>query len=340
MDYPLSTLRSFADVAMDFRKLEPWKYWDERQYFGIENDRSGEIDWVSIMGSRGEHRSLVIYLGVQGFQGFNKLVAGPDDFGTETDQRDTVLNQIMLKIYYGNRNEMEEEDLEIFKRLKINPKGQYQFFQVRSFMPYHYPVMPDQVQLKYITDVLRISILLFEDYQKAGLQLVEGSKHLMLRSLENERNLDFYYEEPPALQAELALPVLHPFLLNRIKREVPRSDDLEHCFGVMILTRPIKEEGDDCPVFPSLLFSIMRDSGQIHRIQLIKDSSDHGALQKFMLEELTALGSIPATILIDSSKAALILESLCDELGIEMFLAPDEEEFTDFAEGILKMNLE
>ena len=338
MEYSPSLLRSFADHAIEFRKLEPWKTWYETQYFGVLNEATNEVDWVSIMGNSGEHRSIAIYLGSKGYQGFDRMLAAPSFFRTPAEDLNNVMDQSMLKVFYGNRNEIDQNDIEIFEKLNYRPKGRHQYFQAQSFQPFQFPQSASEAQLKYIVRVMKITMQVFRNHETHDLKLEEGNKRLIIRSLDERGGiLDFYYDDPPEPQDEGTIPLLHPFLLNRIKQDVPRSEDFEHCFGVVVMPRPIQEENDPHPVFPSLVYSIMRGSGYVHKIEVVKDSGDVSVFQKFYLEELVALGKIPGTILVDSHKAAVVLQSVCNALDIKMLVVEDEEEFNDFIEGLINM---
>jgi len=47
---------------------------EETDLIGIENPETGEIGFISVMGSIGEYESVAVYLGAEGFYGFIDFV--------------------------------------------------------------------------------------------------------------------------------------------------------------------------------------------------------------------------------------------------------------------------
>ena len=62
--------RTLCDLAIKVKNLAPWAWMEETDVFGIENPDTGELGFVSIMGSIGEYRAIAFYLGIEGFYDF------------------------------------------------------------------------------------------------------------------------------------------------------------------------------------------------------------------------------------------------------------------------------
>src|SRR5947209_235334 len=66
----LEAWRQLYELAGKLKELAPWEWMDESEIFGVESPEDGEIGFVSVMGARGEHLAIGIYLGAEGLYGF------------------------------------------------------------------------------------------------------------------------------------------------------------------------------------------------------------------------------------------------------------------------------
>lgn len=55
------------DIAIQVKNLAPWQWMEETDVFGVANPDTGELGFVSVMGSVGEYEAVAVYLGAEGF---------------------------------------------------------------------------------------------------------------------------------------------------------------------------------------------------------------------------------------------------------------------------------
>src|SRR5579883_1296812 len=59
--------------------LKPWEWMTEDQMFAVQDPKSGELGICSIMGMRGEHLAVALYLGGEGLWGYERMADARDE---------------------------------------------------------------------------------------------------------------------------------------------------------------------------------------------------------------------------------------------------------------------
>jgi len=72
----LNKWKKLYEAAIAFRKIEPWTWMTERDIFGVQNPRTGDIGYCCIMGELGEMLAIAVYNGTEGLQGYLKMQKG------------------------------------------------------------------------------------------------------------------------------------------------------------------------------------------------------------------------------------------------------------------------
>jgi len=62
----LEEWRRLYQATMRVKELAPWDWMTETDIFGVRDPEIHETGFVSVMGMRGEHFSLAVYLGGRG----------------------------------------------------------------------------------------------------------------------------------------------------------------------------------------------------------------------------------------------------------------------------------
>src|SRR5205085_8579894 len=113
----------------------PWEWMDESEIFGVESPEDGEIGFVSVMGARGEHLAIGIYLGAEGLYGFW-------DFQNEGHEKEplALFDIPQLQASFEDREQLKKEDREVIKKLSLKFRGKQNYPMFRSsksgFMPW------------------------------------------------------------------------------------------------------------------------------------------------------------------------------------------------------------
>src|SRR3989454_4179046 len=124
--------RELFDLAIQTKELKPWRWMEEIDLIGIENPETGEIGFISVMGSLGEHEAVALYLGAEGLYDFIDL---------HTDESATAHRALEirhLQAAFSERKYLEKEDRDLIKQLGLKfSGGAWPMF--RSYRPGYLP---------------------------------------------------------------------------------------------------------------------------------------------------------------------------------------------------------
>lgn len=114
----LDEWRRLYDAFAAIKELAPWEFMEEDEIFALENPENGDVGFVSVMGSLGEHFAVAVYLGVEALYRFWAMQEmGPalrPEFLLETPQ---------LQASFEDREELEQEDRAVIKDLGRKYRG-------------------------------------------------------------------------------------------------------------------------------------------------------------------------------------------------------------------------
>ena len=125
--------RELFDLSTQVKDLKPWRWMEETDLIGIENPETGEIGFISVMGSLGEHEAIALYLGAEGLYEFIDLHT--DD--SSTAQR--VLENRHLQAAFSERKFLEKQDRDLIKQLGLKFSGRRAWPMFRSYRPGYVP---------------------------------------------------------------------------------------------------------------------------------------------------------------------------------------------------------
>ncbi len=106
-------------VAMDFKEMAPWQWMTDADLFGVENPRDGETGWCAILGSEGQEFGLLVFLGAEGFQMYNRIAM--DEAGAKSFE---VWARVpLLSMMFVDRQELQQRDHEMIRSLGLRFRG-------------------------------------------------------------------------------------------------------------------------------------------------------------------------------------------------------------------------
>ncbi len=139
--------RELFDLATQVKDLKPWRWMEETDLIGIENPETGEIGFMSVMGSLGEHEAVALYLGAEGLYEFIDLHT--DD----SSRAERVLENRHVQAAFSERKYLEKEDRDIIKQLGLKFRGgAWPMF--RSYRPGYLPWLVTLNEAKFLIHAL------------------------------------------------------------------------------------------------------------------------------------------------------------------------------------------
>ncbi len=130
-------------AAIRVKEMAPWEWMFEADLFGVRNVDTGEVGFVSVMGTLGEHLSVAVYLGDEGLSGFWMLHM--DD---SPDHPEQVLEVPQLQASFEDRDMLTNQDRRVIKELGLKFRGRKAWPLFRSYRPGYFPwyLEPDEAQ--------------------------------------------------------------------------------------------------------------------------------------------------------------------------------------------------
>lgn len=136
------------EAAIAVKELAPWAWMTEEAVFGVQNPETGQIGFVSVMGTLGEHYAIAVYLGREGLDGFWKVHRGQMDYPEE------LLHVPHLQLSFENRNELTQKDRDEIKALELRFRGRHEWPMFRSYRPGYFPWYLEAEETQFLALVL------------------------------------------------------------------------------------------------------------------------------------------------------------------------------------------
>lgn len=311
--------RQLFELAIEVKKLKPWRWVEETDLIGIENPATGEIGFISVMGALGEYEAVALYLGAEGFYGFIDL--------QEQDSRsDQVIALNHLQVAFSDRKYLEKEDLDLIKRLGLKFKGAGAWPMFRSYRNGYLPwfITRDEAQflvhaLSQIIDVATKVRDKAQPFHPTGR--VEKGGYLMRVSRKTDAGL--VWEDQvwriPKPHSEPIRAVVDASLLESLK-QISRST-LEFEIDLNLLPAGIGEAVQR-PVAAYMLMAADNDSGYIFGFELLSAQDSLAAMYSRLPNAVANILSeariVPTRMAVRSGKLHGLLKPLAQILNIEL----------------------
>ena len=318
----LEEWRQLYEAAIAFKEARPWEWMTEAHLFGVRNPETKEIGYGSIMGMRGEHFALAVYLGSEGLDGFWRM---------ETLQEPDpafLLEIPLLQASFEDRRELRRQDLQVIKSLGLKFRGRKAWPLFRSYVPGYFPWFLTAEEARFLTlalqQALEVALRVREDPTLLD-PLQEGL--YLVRTPERRGEALAWKDEwmrPPPLEARPSPPPIEEADLAAMRAQLPRRPiGLE--VDLFIMPVYIRDKDDPRPYFPYILLAVESKSGFVLGSELLAPKPSLDAVwakapERFV-DALRRLGVIPAKIFVARERVWRLLEPVATPLGIRLVQA-------------------
>ncbi|MBT9777201.1 hypothetical protein GPL15_11875 [Clostridium sp. MCC353] len=149
----LEMWRELYDLAIEIKKLEPWKYLWDMDLIEMHLPGYQEPVYCSVMGKGGECYGIGLYEGSEGLADFN-MIATADKFMLPAAY--VMGDQSNLSCYFGDREEVPREQKAVIKELGLKFRGRGQWIYFESFKKRYLSYIPDERETKVLLDTYRV----------------------------------------------------------------------------------------------------------------------------------------------------------------------------------------
>jgi len=321
MDLPgptLDELRRLYEAAAHLKQEGPWEWMLEDEIFGVRNPETGEVGYVSIMGTLGEHLALALYLGSEGLYGFWRLSQGQ-----EPDIPELILETRHLQVSFEDRNTLHAKDRETIKALGLKFRGQQAWPMFRSYVAGHAPwfVTPEEARflLVAIEQALEVTRRLHDDPEP--LEPPDRDQYLV-RVHTEQGWVDEWFTPPPPPQ--YMPPAPDPERLADMRRSLPHQQWILQA-SLSLMGIYVREKDQARPYLPYLLLVVEAASGMIFGTELLfaepSLESMWGKVQAEFVNILTRMQGVPYRIEVPDKRLHSLLAPIAAGLGTQLHIS-------------------
>ncbi|MCI0412643.1 hypothetical protein L0222_07565 [bacterium] len=297
--------------AIRFRELEPWKWMEEADVFGIQDPGTSQIGYGTIMGILGEVLAFCVYRGSGGLTFHQRLL---DDAMTKDD---FIAERNHLMVEFVAKKELEPEDKKIIAILGLRFQGTKQYPQFRSHLPGYCPWFVNESEARFLAFALLCAIDASLLKQKDPSFLFRSREAEYLTYIPKERgSFSKIWQKPapiPVPEIQIPQPNVHEIRSRNLRKD---SAWQAHWFFL-----PGAIQDKERPYFPKCLMIAHEKSGFIIAMEVVHPEEGSPAdLEKKILQSMDETNLLPSEIQVLDQRVHQALAPLGELLGIRIVL--------------------
>lgn len=305
-----------------FRKLAPWQWINGTSLLGVRDLISGEIDWCSIMGQRGQTFGVAIYPGEAGLRSLQRMIDhGPDEF-------DAILQQTAHVLTFNDRNGITKDMAVILKACDRRYRGANAWPELITYDPGFFPMPPrDVVTLTRTITVLDCLFGMFINAAKdPGWDLADDRDRAWV-ALPEADGMTPIVRRAIQVIPPLSLPVIPVDQVSvgriRAQRRAPGHQVLLDWFPSDAVIDGTDAAGR--PYFVMHLLAFDTSTGMILAAEVSRFATVWTDLAQVLLR-ISEQSGVPSQVCVRRSEALTILGPLAQALGTKLTLQTNAAE--------------
>ncbi|MBF0497515.1 MAG: hypothetical protein HQK58_13225 [Deltaproteobacteria bacterium] len=310
-------------LAGEIKRLEPWTWMSEQNLFGVQNPKTGEIGYCSIMGALGEMYAIAVYLGPEGLIGWRKLSSGDVDI----DHPDAMHIQKCLMLSFEDRDFIEKEDFKTIKLLGLKFRGRNAWPQFRSYQPGYVPWYLAREEASVLVTALTQALNVIKRFKENNSLLIPPDKksifvRIPMKGSAAEEWTDAWMPPPPADRNDLLTFQPDEIRIRRVKKNSQRQRggwEMDYFYF------PVPIDEGERPYFPTVFVIVDHSRGLVLQNWLGRQSELYSDFQEIILGILEQLKVYPEEILVGKPEAFQLLGQITSGLGTELRLVEELE---------------
>ncbi len=265
--------RQLYDLARQIHEMAPWQWMTEVDVFGVQNPATGEVGFVSVMGSAGEHFGIAVYRGGAGLHQFLYIQDSYDMLGDEIAL--DILDVPQLQLSFEDRDVLEAKERAAIRELGLKFRGRNAWPLFRSTEPGWLPWFINQKDAQFLVPVLE-QLLAFAPRLKEPNTFFDSfqDERFLVRVAHKEGKALVWEDQmthvPFVAPEALKIPLDAQLLTEFAKLPIVRTT-IE--FDVFNMLAPTLDERRR-PFFPYMLLMVDAKSGMIVGQDMFKPEPD------------------------------------------------------------------
>src|SRR3954451_3905396 len=238
--------RMLYETAALIKELSPWEWMRETDVFGVQDPKTEEIGFVSVMGMLGEHYGMSLYPNPKALYDFWAL----EEAGPEINP-DALLEIPQLQVSFEDRDELDNRDRKVIKELGFRFRGRKEWPMFRGYRPGFFPWFLEAEEARFLAEALNQLLEVAPRFREDRSLLSPDDESYLIRVAHLEGGTHVWEDEvmeipppePVVIQIEMDSEALEDL------KRLPQSGH-EFEMDLFIFPTPIQEEKGTRPVFP------------------------------------------------------------------------------------------
>ncbi len=315
--------RGLYEAAVRVKEVSPWEWMSEDMVFGVEDPRTHEIGFVSVMGMLGEYYAISVYPNPEALYSFRAV----EEMGPDVNP-DALLEIPQIHASFEDRGELHNRDREVIKELGFKFRGRKEWPMFRAYRPGYAPWFVEAGEARLLTNALeQLADVAPRLQEEPTLLEPSGEVSYLVRAAREEDGAlvweDRVMEVPPPEPGESAIEIELDFRAFE-DVEMRRGGEVE--MDLFMLHTPVKE-GKDRPFFPYMLLAVDTESAMILANELLTADPSledmWASVPQTVVDQFASTRLLPEKIVAGSELLYGLLHPISEYLGFDLEYSED-----------------
>ena len=309
--------KELYDAAINIRQIAPWDYLWDMDLIAINLPSREEPVYCSVMGRNGECYAIGVYPGLKAVASFYRMAESTSD---EMAAYIAGLEQECLMCHFGDREEVEHEDREVYKALGLRFRGRNEWIYFRTMEPGYFPWHIRAWEADLLIQVLQNLALAVAPIVSGEIKVDSDLGETLVRSYSQEEGIwrNEVSRQPHILVITPQLIVGNDLLMAKL-RKCKRTDTCLE-FDSSYLPAPIQEKRDDRPYFPRFALLVSKNTGLIVDQHMAdKDEAIEADILDMLTRYIIKYGR-PSSIYIRDNRASEYIGDFCKKANVRLIV--------------------
>lgn len=317
-------------AAESYKNTKLWQFLADDQIIIVELPGTKERAYCSILGNAEQEYGIAAYLGDAGLTSLLKLVSNPAQYGMNE-----VLKQRSLLASFVNREELEEDDYLLIKKLGLSFRGKKQWPMFRSIEPGYHPWVINEQEALLLRNILEVFIEKAAELKENRHEIpIVTDKKWLTFSPAGEGGAASWESKwtKPKLREKNKDPVsllVSELEIKRMQKQFPLVQAIFEFEG-HYFPEPVQDHEAERPHYPTMVLAADHQHGKILYYDFLQIEEYEKKVQATFLKMVEQTEAIPAEIRVENETTLRILRPLCKALSVQVIQVEQLPIITDF----------
>lgn len=307
--------RKLYQIATQIKEQKPWESFGSMDLICLREGQKEDAAFVSVLGKDGDCYGIAIYEGYEGLNDF-MMLAMQEELNLSTDY--AVFSQNNLTCYWGNREDITEEQRERMKELGYQYHGKNQWLYFISYAAGYMPYDFDRNDVLRMTHYLESLSESLKEYEKGEVEVAFDKGNMYCYSFDSETgNKSYEAEALPFTAFEFEKLVLTDEVLVTELKNCNRSRYVLEAETTYLGTA-VEDERYTRPQNPQICSICDAKTEMVLRADMIEPEVDASIFLAENIVDFIFRFGAPEEIRISNQILKAALEQLCELAGITL----------------------